>query len=115
MKIIRNKILPIGKHYVAINLFGILFIKGDYPESKRLLNHERIHTYQMKEMLYVFFYIWYIVEYLIRLAICWNPTKAYRNISFEREAYSNQCKYLYLKGTRKRFGWFPYLKSYNGR
>ena len=45
------------------------------------------HTAQMKEMLYIFFYLWYVVEWIIRLFMKGN---AYRNISFEREAYSNE-------------------------
>jgi hypothetical protein len=40
----------------------------------------------MKEMLYIPFYLWYGVEWLIKLLCKGN---AYRNLSFEREAYDN--------------------------
>jgi hypothetical protein len=40
----------------------------------------------MKEMLYIPFYLWYGVEWLVKLFCKGN---AYRNISFEREAYDN--------------------------
>ena len=41
----------------------------------------------MQELLYIFFYLWYAVEYLIRLIIYRNTKLAYKNVSFEREAY----------------------------
>ena len=65
MVAINNKIIPFGK-FKAINIFGIIFYKGSYPRTDRI-NHENIHTAQMKEMLYIFFYIWYGVEWLIKL------------------------------------------------
>lgn len=70
-------------------------------------NHEAIHTKQMKEMLYVFFYLWYVIEWIVRL---FKRGNAYRNISFEREAYSNQC-YLKYNKERKRFAWLEYLSD----
>ena len=62
MKIVKTKWFPFGG-YKAINLFGILFTKSDLSETE--INHEAIHTAQMKEMLYIFFYIWYAIEYII--------------------------------------------------
>src|SRR5678815_4332787 len=66
MKIIRNKYIPF-KGFRAINLFGILFVRGNAKISEVTLNHEKIHTAQMKEMLYIFFYLWYVFEWIIRL------------------------------------------------
>ena len=86
MKIIRNKYIPF-KGFRAINLFGILFVRGNTIINDRTIRHEAIHTAQMKEMLYIFFYLWYLIEWIIRLFMKGN---AYRNISFEREAYSNE-------------------------
>ncbi len=106
MKIIRNKYIPF-KGFRAINLFGILFVRGNARISERTLRHEAIHTAQMKEMLYIGFYIWYIIEWLIRLFMKGN---AYRNISFEREAYSNEKDLSYLDN-RKWFAWVKYLKQ----
>ena len=105
MKIIRNKYIPF-KGFRAINLFGILFVRGNARISERTLRHEAIHTAQMKEMLYIFFYLWYVVEWIIRLFMKGN---AYRNISFEREAYSNEDDVIYLE-SRKRFAWIKYIK-----
>lgn len=107
MKIIVNKFLP-PKGFSYINLFGILFTRREEQISETTANHEVIHTAQMKEMLYIPFYLCYIVEWLIRLAVCLDSHKAYRSISFEREAYGNQGNLAYLE-QRKRFSWVKYI------
>lgn len=109
MKIVRNNIIPF-KGYKAVNLFGILFVRGDAVISSTDINHEEIHTAQMKEMLYVFFYLWYVIEWLVRLVMYRNAHTAYRNISFEREAYANQGNVQYLQ-ERKLWAWAGYLKG----
>ncbi len=105
MKIIRNKYIPF-QGFKAMNLFGVLFVRGNAKIDDITLNHEKIHTAQIKEMLYVFFYLWYVVEWFIRLP----KGNAYRNISFEREAYANQDNLSYLK-SRKRFDFAKYIKK----
>lgn len=102
MIIIRNNIIPFGRDYGAINLFGILFVKPDMPLTAEVINHERIHTAQMRALLYVPFYIIYIIEWLIRLLQQKNLFRAYMAISFEREAYANSNNLGYLNH-RKRF------------
>ena len=92
MIIYRNKYIPF-KGFRAINLFGILFVRGNARICERTIRHEAIHTAQMKEMLYIFFYLWYVVEWIIRLFM---KGDAYRNISFEREAYANDGNIDYL-------------------
>lgn len=108
MRIVINKIIPFGKNFYAINLFGVLFVKG--PCSPMLINHEKIHTAQMKDLLYLFFYLAYVVEWLVRLLQFRNGYEAYRNISFEREAYANQKNLKYLSG-RKRYSFLNYLTN----
>lgn len=103
MKIIRNKVIPF-KGFKAINLFGVLFVREEAVLSEADINHEAIHTEQMKEMLYVGFYLWYAVEWLVRLARLRNAHTAYRNVSFEREAYANQADLAYLQ-QRKPWSW----------
>ncbi|MDD4690074.1 MAG: hypothetical protein PHE51_10055 [Eubacteriales bacterium] len=107
MKIIRNNIIPFSG-YKAINLFGILFVRGNARIDDITLNHEKIHTAQIKEMLGIIFYIWYVIEWFIRLFVFKGRKYAYRNISFEREAYSNDKDQDYLN-TRKRFAFIQYL------
>ncbi|WP_276865749.1 hypothetical protein [Bacteroides heparinolyticus] len=106
MKIIRNDILPF-RGFRAINLFGILFVRGDHEIDEILINHERIHSVQMRETGYALFYLWYFIEWLVRLAL---PGDAYRNIGFEREAYTNQTDLSYLE-RREPFSWVKYIKS----
>lgn len=107
MKIIRNKYIPF-KGFKAINLFGVLFVKNNAKLSEEDINHERIHAAQMKELLYIPFYIWYVIEWLIRLVQFRNSYMAYRNTSFEREAYQNEGDLHYLKG-RRFFNFLNYL------
>ena len=120
MKIIRNKYIPFPG-YKAINLFGVLFVKNNAKIDGVTLNHEAIHSRQFVELMVLFavatvfirwwlpvfapfaFYVWYVLEWLIRLL---KKGNAYRNISFEREAYDNQGDFSYLKGR----GWFNFLK-----
>ncbi len=108
MKVIYNKYLPI-KGYAAINLFGIIFARKEFkPLSGFIENHERIHTAQMRELLFVFFYLWYVIEWVIRLIQYRDSKEAYLNISFEREAYQNQKDLSYLK-YRKKYEFRKYL------
>lgn len=106
MFIIRNRLVPF-KRFNAINILGVLFARPDAEMDEQLLNHERIHTRQMVEMLVVVFYLWYFIEWLIRLTMKGN---AYRNISFEREAYTHERNLHYLE-ERKLFAWISFLKS----
>lgn len=101
MKVIRNRLIPFGKDYGAINLFGILFAKHDMRLTAEVMNHERIHTAQMRELLYIPFYIAYVAEWLYLLCrYRGNAFTAYRNISLEREAYSHAAEPEYLHRRR---------------
>lgn len=106
MRIVRNNIIPF-KGFKAINLFGVLFVRKDAMLTSCTLNHEEIHTAQMKEMLYILFYLWYVIEWIVRL---FGKENAYRNISFEREAYSNET-YMSYTSKRKHFAWVGYIKN----
>ena len=107
MVIYRNKYIPF-QGFKAINLFGILFVRGNAIINEKTIRHEKIHTAQMKEMWYIFFYIWYGIEWLIRLCIEWNVHKVYRKIGFEREAYDNQNIIDYPE-IRQSYSWMKYL------
>lgn len=110
MKIIYNKHLP-PKGYAAINICGIIFARSQYkPISERTKRHETIHARQIAELLVVIFYVWYGVEWIVRLIQYRNKKEAYRNISFEREAYANDQDDTYLK-KRKLYAFIRYLKK----
>ena len=106
MRIIYNRILPVTG-FKAMNLFGVLFVRKGAILGEKVLNHELIHTAQMKELLYVFFYLWYVVDWLVKLVIYRNFRDAYVNVVFEREAYANDEDENYLKD-RKRFAFIRY-------
>ncbi len=106
-KVIYSKHFPFGK-YVAINLFGLIIVKRGTTFTRKSRNHELIHSCQQVEMLWVFFYLWYVVEWLLKLLKHRSFTKAYYNISFEREAYSNESDLLYRRH-RKLYAWWRYL------
>jgi len=109
MKIIYNsKIIPF-KRFRAIYLFGVLLVRGSGPLTESTINHELTHDRQCKEMLFVFFYLWYCIEWIVRI-FQYGIGDAYYLISFEREAYSNQDNIIYLE-SRKRFEWIKYLKN----
>lgn len=107
MLIIKNNIIPFGKSYAAINLFGVIFTKVKLDETG--LRHEMIHTVQQRELLFVGFFLLYLAEWFVRLLICRNLHQAYYTISFEQEAYRNQHDKEYLR-RRKHFAWMGYIK-----
>ncbi|MBP7232405.1 MAG: hypothetical protein KBA28_10805 [Syntrophaceae bacterium] len=106
MKIMRTRWVS-RRRLAAINLFGVVFAPKGEILAPRTLNHEAIHTAQMKEMLFIFFYLWYFLEWLFRLR---RKTSAYRRISFEREAYYHEHDKDYLKN-RKPYHWIRYLSQ----
>ena len=58
----------------------------------------------MKELLYIPFYIWYLLEWLFLIFKYGNSHTAYRNIRFEKEAYENEKDLSYLYH-RKRYNY----------
>ena len=125
------------KGYYTIMLFGFILTKCKSLKASTMV-YERIHSRQWMELTALFlsinivlltfrditlgafligiigsilsFYIIYVIEWLIRVAI--NKFKAnntaYHNISFEREAYGNQDNTTYLE---KRIP-FNFIKYY---
>ena len=136
--IIRNSLIPFGS-FLAINLCGLIFVRRGYTFTPTDLNHERIHTRQQLELLFLPFFLLYILEWLFRLLQTFftsspqtlhpspltnNPSpftlnqepftknpflRAYYRISFEREAYQHQSDLDYLSH-RPLFAWFRYLR-----
>jgi len=97
MLLIVSKYL-IPKGYRGLTLFPFVIIRDFLDkENKVLLNHEKIHIRQQLELLIVPFFVLYFFEFLLRLIQFRDRNKAYRNISFEREAYANEKDLDYLK------------------
>lgn len=120
--------------YDALAMWPFVFLRKN-KISTELANHERIHIAQQIELLVVFAYLWYWVEFLCRVffytcellisVICYITTKdpreasrvkhyrnpiwrAYYNLSFEKEARENQGNANYLL-YRKRWAFKNYL------
>lgn len=105
MKIIYNYKIPF-RGFKAINLFGVIFARKEYGKLSDVdINHEAIHTAQMKELGYLPFYLIYGVEYLYDLAKYRNSHKTYRSISFEKEAYEHQDDLQYLTNRKHYAQW----------
>lgn len=108
MIIVSKYLVPKG--YLGLTIFSFVFLKRkDLCCDTVLLNHERIHLKQQFELLILPFYIIYLVEFLARLVLYKDWNLAYKNISFEREAYANESDFQYLK--QRRFWHFlKYLR-----
>ena len=100
-------VVPKGFRGFTFFPFVFLFDKKD-KLNLVLLNHERIHIRQQLELLIVLFFIWYGIEFLVRLVRYKNRRVAYYNISFEREAYANEKDLYYLK-QRSFWNFLKYL------
>lgn len=137
-KVVINKLIPF-KGFFCINLFGFFIVResnakyfsDEYSQTtfmQKIITHESIHTEQMRDWFGligskwrdstintilggIIFYMWYFVEWIIRLIT--PPIKtAYKDISFEQEAYINESNPYYLN-SRRPFNWMSRLfKSY---
>lgn len=97
------------KYFVGITLWPFIILRDRTRlKDKGLINHERIHLRQQLEMLLVIFYLWYLIEYLIRLAITKKSYRAYRRISFEQEAYNHEYDFTYVR-RRRPYAWFKFV------
>lgn len=96
MIIISKYLIPKG--YIGLTLWPFIILKcNDLKWNKRLVNHEKIHIRQQLELFILPFYLIYGVEFLIRFALLQQWSKAYKSISFEREAYANEDNLMFLK------------------
>lgn len=113
MKIIYNNLIPF-KGFTAMTFCKWIFARKEYGElSDITINHEKIHMDQASDfkipvIKYIIFYIWYLLEWLLKLPAALFGYDAYYSISFEAEAYDNQWNMNYLEN-RKRFTWLKYI------
>lgn len=88
----------IPKGFRGLTVFPFVFVKYRLDkENSILVNHERIHLRQQLELLLVPFFVWYFLEFCLRWVHYRNFDLAYRNISFEREAYAQENDLHFLK------------------
>jgi len=105
--IIKSRLIPDG---FCVNLFGTIWARDTSWIDKYVVNHERIHTAQQRELLFIPFYIFYLIELCVRRLQYHSWHEAYRNISFEREAYTNGHNLSYLSN-RKPYSFIRYFKT----
>ena len=108
-KIFVNKLIPFPG-YIAMAFFNMIFWREEYDyyladDNKKsyvdkVVNHEGIHTCQMRDFCKwlpiggIIFYIMYLLEWLLRLFVN-GPKKAYSMLSFEQEAKLNENNMKY--------------------
>ncbi len=78
----------------GILLFPFIFVRD--KRDKVLVNHEKIHYQQAKELWVIGFYLWYLWEHL---------KHGYKGNMFEKEAYRHETDLNYLKN-RKKYAFF---------
>lgn len=102
-KVIETRLIPRNWSFAAITLFGLVFTPDRRRVDRRVRNHELIHCQQQLEWLYLPFFILYVIEWVWYMLRFRDSDKAYRAISFEREAYAHEMDMDYIR-TRKIFG-----------
>ncbi|SNR83001.1 hypothetical protein SAMN04488111_3330 [Lutibacter flavus] len=108
MILIFKYIIP--NNYCGLTIYPFIFLKNKtLKKDEILMNHEKIHLKQQLELLWIFFFIWYFTEYLVRVIQYKNHYLAYKNISFEKEAYQSEGNLAYLNN-RKSFNFIFYFK-----
>ncbi|QEC51420.1 hypothetical protein EDD80_10172 [Anseongella ginsenosidimutans] len=93
----------------AMALFPFIILRSRALNGNReLIMHERIHLRQQAEMLVIFFYLWYLTEYLLRRLRGNGHMTAYLGISFEREARAHARNPAYL-ASRKFWAFLAWI------
>ena len=116
MKVVVNKFIPFHG-FVAMAFYSLLIWRKEYEYKMShkkyydtVVNHESIHEAQMKDFCRwipiggTIFYICYFLEWIFRLLFTkdFMSYNAYKNLSFEKEAKSNEENLDYLS-TRQHF------------
>ncbi len=102
----------IPKDFVGLTLWPLIILKRtELRQDRVLLNHERIHLRQQLELLILPFFLWYLAEWLYGLYKYRDARMAYRQISFEQEAYANDTNLDYLR-TRRVWQFLRYLRPH---
>lgn len=101
------------KHFktTSNNRIIVLLFNKVYTNTRLLpyeVNRFKIYAAQQKELLYVFWYLIYAIEFIVKLVRKRNIVNAIASISFVKEATYNQRQYKYMD-TRRNYSWASYL------
>src|SRR5690554_2762004 len=98
-----------AKKFRGLAIYPFIFLKDkQLLNNPLIINHEKIHLRQQIELLWIFFFFWYGIEFLIRWIQFKDSNLAYFNISFEREAYEYEGNLNFLND-RKFWNFTRYL------
>jgi hypothetical protein len=98
-----------SQKFTAMAIYPFIISKLRKAElGEEVILHEKIHFRQQLEMLYLPFFVCYYMEFLYRWMQHKNRYEAYKNISFEREAYAHQSDMAYLT-SRKPYRWIRFI------
>lgn len=110
MKKIYSKHIP-RKGFTAMTIWPYIIVRYDRKDkfTAKIERHETTHALQQKEMLLVFFFILYGLEWVLKLPFCkFDTERAYMSISFEQEAYEHQEE-VYYNEVRRHYAWAKYV------
>ena len=107
MKVVENDTLPFG-NYKCMTIYKWIFTKNAKRITQVDFNHEATHLHQQTELLVIFFYLWYVLEFLVKLLCTFNWKRAYRSISFEMEAYENEENTSWIN-QRSEYYWLRFV------
>ncbi len=128
------KILSLGQSR-AVTIFPFIFLRTRVIRKwARLVMHEKIHLEQQREFTelgvligvlvaiitsfqllwlvpagFLYFYLWYLIEYLIKRIKGYPHHQACGMLSFEKEAGQNANNSLYLRN-KKYFSFIKYIR-----
>jgi hypothetical protein len=97
------------KGFNAITIYPFIICRDKKTATEKLINHEKIHIQQQKELGLIGFYLLYLLHYTFNLFRYKNSFLAYRHIVFEQEAYQNENNLAYLK-KRKTWSFLSYFR-----
>ena len=87
-----------GNFARAITLFPFILLRDDCDQRNPvLINHERIHLRQQRELWVLPFYFLYLGEYCRGRIQGLDHLQSYLAISFEQEAYQQERNLSYLE------------------
>lgn len=98
----------IPSRFSALTIYPFIFIRTNEDKANTvLINHEKIHLQQQKELLLLFFYIAYLLCFLVLIIKEKNTYKAYKQLCFEQEAYQHEQDLNYIFN-RKPYAFLNY-------
>lgn len=106
--VVYNHVLP-PRGYKCINLLGFLFVRYGTTLTDKNIRHEYTHTLQMRETLYIGFYLLYALLFIVAFLYYWNWKKSYKMIAFELEANDGEDNEDY-NTSRTHYAWAGYVR-----